>query len=128
VIDSLHMVLEKIGANTEIEQSIIQTLVSAGLPDKLINTYTHTPTKPSTKNQQKIILVTGHTSESFGCGFENICKALKDIALKYPDCQIVYPVHLNPNVREPVNRLLDNIQNIYLIEPLDYLPLVTQFL
>ncbi len=73
---------------------------------------------------KRMILVTGHRRESFGDGFENICKALKAIALKYSDCQIVYPVHLNPNVREPVHRLLANIQNIYLTEPLDYLPFV----
>lgn len=72
----------------------------------------------------RMILVTGHRRESFGSGFENICKALKETALKYPDCQIVYPVHLNPNVREPVNRLLAGIENIHLIEPLDYLPFV----
>jgi UDP-N-acetylglucosamine 2-epimerase (non-hydrolysing) len=73
---------------------------------------------------RRMILVTGHRRESFGRGFENICKALKIAALKYPDCQIVYPVHLNPNVREPVNRLLTGIKNVHLIEPLDYLPFV----
>jgi UDP-N-acetylglucosamine 2-epimerase (non-hydrolysing) len=69
---------------------------------------------------KKIILVTGHRRESFGSGFENICKAILIIAKKYPDIQFVYPVHLNPNVREPVNRLLKNIKNIFCIEPLEY--------
>jgi UDP-N-acetylglucosamine 2-epimerase (non-hydrolysing) len=73
---------------------------------------------------RKIILVTGHRRESFGGGFERICRALCDIAISYPEINIVYPVHLNPNVREPVNRLLKGISNIHLIEPLDYLPFV----
>lgn len=71
-------------------------------------------------NSDKIILVTGHRRESFGKGFENICNALKEIARCYPDLKIIYPVHLNPNVREPVNRILSGIKNIYLIEPLEY--------
>jgi len=69
---------------------------------------------------KKIILVTGHRRESFGGGFENICGAIRDIAERYPDVQIVYPMHLNPNVREPVNRILSGISNVHLIEPLDY--------
>lgn len=73
---------------------------------------------------EKLVLVTGHRRESFGDGFERICKALLKIAEKYPQCNIVYPVHLNPNVREPVNRLLSEVTNIYLIEPLEYLPFV----
>ena len=73
---------------------------------------------------RRIILVTGHRRESFGGGFERICQALVDIARTFPDVDIVYPVHLNPNVREPVNRLLAGIANVHLIEPLDYLPFV----
>lgn len=73
---------------------------------------------------KKLILVTGHRRESFGGGFERICQALANTAKQHPDCQIVYPVHLNPNVQEPVNRLLRSISNITLIEPLDYLPFV----
>ncbi|MDP2440565.1 non-hydrolyzing UDP-N-acetylglucosamine 2-epimerase [Rhodoferax sp.] len=72
----------------------------------------------------RIVLVTGHRRESFGDGFERICQALADTAKAFPDVNIVYPVHLNPNVREPVNRLLAGIANIHLIEPLDYLPFV----
>jgi len=71
-----------------------------------------------------IVLVTGHRRESFGGGFERICQSLRLIANMHPECQIVYPMHLNPNVREPVNRLLKGISNVHLIEPLDYLPFV----
>ncbi|MDA7771908.1 UDP-N-acetylglucosamine 2-epimerase (non-hydrolyzing) [Pseudomonadales bacterium] len=73
---------------------------------------------------KKLILVTGHRRESFGGGFLNICAALRKIALKHPDVQIVYPVHLNPNVQEPVTRLLSDLENIFLIEPQHYLPFV----
>lgn len=73
---------------------------------------------------RKLILVTGHRRESFGGGFERICQALMEVAQQHPDVDIVYPVHLNPNVREPVNRLLSGIDNIHLIAPLDYLPFV----
>lgn len=73
---------------------------------------------------RKLILVTGHRRESFGGGFERICQALMEIAQQHPEVDIVYPVHLNPYVREPVNRLLSGIDNIHLIEPLDYLPFV----
>lgn len=75
-------------------------------------------------DDKRIILVTGHRRESFGDGFERICRALVDTAKAFPDVEIVYPVHLNPNVREPVNRLLAGVDNIHLIEPLDYLPFV----
>ncbi len=73
---------------------------------------------------KKMILVTGHRRESFGGGFERICHALAEIARLHPDTQIVYPVHLNPNVSEPVNRILKDIANISLIEPQEYLPFV----
>ena len=74
--------------------------------------------------QKKLLLVTGHRRESFGGGFERICDALAEIARLHPQLQIVYPVHLNPNVSEPVNRILRGIDNIILIEPQDYLPFV----
>ncbi|HCD7424882.1 UDP-N-acetylglucosamine 2-epimerase (non-hydrolyzing) [Citrobacter cronae] len=73
---------------------------------------------------KKMLLVTGHRRESFGDGFERICSALSTIAKENPELQIVYPVHLNPNVQEPVNRLLSGISNIHLIEPQQYLPFV----
>ena len=71
-----------------------------------------------------MILVTGHRRENFGTGFENICHALKQIAEQHPQFQIVYPVHLNPNVREPVHRILQGMDNIILTPPQDYLPFV----
>ncbi|MGV8735519.1 MAG: non-hydrolyzing UDP-N-acetylglucosamine 2-epimerase [Pseudomonas asiatica] len=73
---------------------------------------------------RRMVLVTGHRRENFGGGFERICQALVQTARQFPDVDIVYPVHLNPNVREPVNRLLADVSNIHLIEPLDYLPFV----
>ncbi|WP_226574022.1 non-hydrolyzing UDP-N-acetylglucosamine 2-epimerase [Mangrovibacter yixingensis] len=79
---------------------------------------------PFLKNEKKTILVTGHRRESFGRGFEQICHALAEIAANWPDVQIVYPVHLNPNVSEPVTRILGHVENVALIEPQDYLPFV----
>lgn len=76
------------------------------------------------EKEKKLILVTGHRRENFGQGFLNICQALANLAKKYPDIQIVYPVHLNPNVQQPVNALLADIDNVYLIAPQDYLPFV----
>jgi UDP-N-acetylglucosamine 2-epimerase (non-hydrolysing) len=73
---------------------------------------------------RRLILVTAHRRESFGEGFENICQALKEIALRNPDVHIVYPVHLNPNVREPVYRIVGGVDRIHLIEPLEYKPFV----
>lgn len=72
---------------------------------------------------KKTILVTGHRRENFGQGFENICESIRELAIR-EDIQIVYPVHLNPNVQDPVNRILKNHPRIFLIEPLDYLPFV----
>ncbi|MBN6071202.1 UDP-N-acetylglucosamine 2-epimerase (non-hydrolyzing) [Aggregatibacter actinomycetemcomitans] len=73
---------------------------------------------------EKIVLITGHRRENFGYGFESICQAIAKLAIMHPEVQFIYPVHLNPNVREPVNRLLSNKPNIYLIEPLDYLSFI----
>jgi UDP-N-acetylglucosamine 2-epimerase (non-hydrolysing) len=75
---------------------------------------------------KRLILVTGHRRENFGTGFEQICHALADIALAYPDVEVLYPVHLNPNVQEPVRRILGRVglDNVHLIEPVDYLPFV----
>lgn len=70
--------------------------------------------------QRKVILVTGHRRENHGQGFVNICEALKQIALQHKDVQIIYPVHLNPNVKNVVHKLLANVSNIHLIVPLAY--------
>lgn len=78
------------------------------------------------KPEKRLILVTGHRRENFGDGFESICQALADVARRHEDIEILYPVHLNPNVQEPVKRILGNgnLKNIHLIEPVDYLPFV----
>ena len=69
-------------------------------------------------------LITGHRRENFGSGFVNICQAIKEIALSHPDIDLVYPVHLNPNVQQPVNEILSSIANVKLVEPQDYQPFV----
>ncbi|MBM6613016.1 UDP-N-acetylglucosamine 2-epimerase (non-hydrolyzing) [Citrobacter portucalensis] len=73
---------------------------------------------------KRTILVTGHRRENFGDGLKNICKALLAISKKFDDIQIIYPLHMNPNVRDPVRRYLGSMNNIFLIEPLEYLPFV----
>jgi UDP-N-acetylglucosamine 2-epimerase (non-hydrolysing) len=105
VIDALHQVVAKIDADKAL---------SADFASRF----------PYGAEGRRLILVTGHRRESFGSGFENICAALKTIAERFPDADVVYPVHLNPNVREPVFRLLSNSPNVHLIEPQDYLPFV----
>jgi UDP-N-acetylglucosamine 2-epimerase (non-hydrolysing) len=105
VIDALFLTLDKINNSKELQQGIYDQLYA--------NNY-------KLQSDKKIILVTGHRRESFGEGFINICEALKAIAINNPDIDIVYPVHLNPNVQEPVIRILSNIDNIFIIEPLQY--------
>jgi len=78
----------------------------------------------STLDNRKVILITGHRRENIGQSFNQICQALHEIAIAYPDVHLIYPVHLNPKVREPVYRYLADIANIHLIEPLDYLSFV----
>ncbi len=109
VIDSLYMVLKKIKDNIKLKNEIIEKISKGGY---------------NFKNNRKIILVTGHRRENFGEGFINICEAVSEIALKYPHFDIIYPVHLNPNVQKPVYSLLKNIKNVYLIEPIEYLSFV----
>lgn len=104
VIDALLYTIEKINNRKELKEQLII---------KLQESY------PGILNRQ-FILMTGHRRENFGKGFINICEALKEIALRYPSLDIVYPVHLNPNVRQIVNEILNGIKNIYLIEPLQY--------
>ncbi|CAI1937999.1 UDP-N-acetylglucosamine 2-epimerase [Serratia fonticola] len=105
VIDALLWVRDRIMHNPELRSSLDQRY-------------------PFLDANKKLILVTGHRRESFGGGFERICSALAEIALQHPEVQVVYPVHLNPNVSEPVNRILKGIDNIILIDPQDYLPFV----
>ena len=71
--------------------------------------------------KEKFVLITGHRRENFGDGFQEICKAISDLSVENPDVHFVYPVHLNPNVQEPVNKVLSNKSNVHLIAPLEYL-------
>lgn len=105
VIDALLQVVAKIENNSALNQQFATQF-------------------PYGQHDRRMILVTGHRRESFGGGFEQICAALSEIAKTYPDCDIVYPVHLNPNVKEPVYRLLSDVSNVHLIPPQDYLPFV----
>ncbi|WP_348653203.1 UDP-N-acetylglucosamine 2-epimerase (non-hydrolyzing) [uncultured Sulfurimonas sp.] len=104
VIDALFLALDKIENNKELKSDII----------KNINT------QYKLDDSKKLILVTGHRRENFGQGFINICEALKTLALNNSDIDIVYPVHLNPNVQKPVNKLLSSVSNVHLIAPLQY--------
>jgi len=103
VIDALHLALGKVQA---------QAPEVPGLSDEAL--------------RGRLVLITGHRRENFGGGFENICRAIAELAKRHPDVTFVYPMHLNPNVREPVNRLLGAAahKNVRLIEPLSYLPFV----
>jgi len=105
VIDALFLALNKMSSNQALHSKITASLEASGY---------------SANNNRKIILVTGHRRENFGEGFINICEALKEIALLNTDIDIVYPVHLNPNVQKPVKEILQGISNIYLINPLSY--------
>lgn len=73
---------------------------------------------------RKTVLITGHRRENFGEGFKSICESINELAKSYPDVNFVYPVHFNPNVREPVNKILRGIKNVHLLEPLDYEPFI----
>lgn len=72
---------------------------------------------------RRLILITGHRRENFGSGFLSICRAIKSLSKKYPNVDFVYPMHLNPNVRQPINQVFGeaNLSNVFFIEPLEYL-------
>lgn len=108
VIDALLHAVEKtkeIGVRREIEKDLLQQY-------------------PGILGSKRMILVTGHRRENFGEGFESICRALKHIAQSHRDVEIIYPVHPNPNVREPVQRILGDVPSVHLIAPLEYLQFV----
>ncbi|HAS6160769.1 non-hydrolyzing UDP-N-acetylglucosamine 2-epimerase [Vibrio vulnificus] len=105
VIDALLMVKEKIEQDADLKATLAAQF-------------------PYLDENKKLILVTGHRRESFGGGFERICEALAQTAKQHPEVQILYPMHLNPNVREPVNRILGSVENVLLIEPQQYLPFI----
>ncbi|EGR0049860.1 UDP-N-acetylglucosamine 2-epimerase (non-hydrolyzing) [Vibrio vulnificus] len=105
VIDALLMVKEKIEQDADLKATLASQF-------------------PYLDESKKLILVTGHRRESFGGGLERICEALAQTAKQHPEVQILYPMHLNPNVREPVNRILGSVENVLLIEPQQYLPFI----
>ncbi|GAB3993229.1 UDP-N-acetylglucosamine 2-epimerase (non-hydrolyzing) [Spirosoma daeguense] len=110
VIDSLKNIINKIVNSSGMELAIVQDIRGKGY-------YNLRQT-----NNKRIVLITGHRRENFGEGFSNICLAIKSLAIRHPDVDFVYPVHLNPSVQEPVNRILhsERIDNVFLISPLEY--------
>ena len=105
VIDALLDIVERISADSALQEKLAQAMPWLEDP------------------QRRLILVTGHRRENFGEGIEGVCRALRTLALD-PDVMIVYPVHPNPNVMEPVHRLLGSVANVHLVEPMEYLPFV----
>ena len=112
VIDALRWVTQKMSASQDLQTELKQKMLDYGYnTDRLKN--------------RRLVLITGHRRENFGNGLSNICHAIKNLALEYTNVDFVYPMHLNPNVRKPVLEILGGrIENIFLIEPLDYLPFV----
>ena len=108
VIDALLMAVDIISTTAGVKEKMAKELQEKGY----------------TVGDREYILVTGHRRENFGDGFLHICKAIKELAALHPDMDIVYPVHLNPNVQKPVYELLSGVDNVYLISPLDYLPFI----
>ena len=116
VIDALHIVVDKIKADESLQQELASILKSAGYDVSRL------------ANGKKLVLITGHRRENFGEGFINMCTAIKDLTIKYPDVDFVYPMHLNPNVRKPIHEVfgddLNGLGNMFFIEPLEYLSFV----
>lgn len=112
VIDALHWVVGKIAADADLAESLKQDMLSFGYDVRRL------------EQGRRLVLITGHRRENFGDGFLNICHSIKYLSEKHPDVDFVYPVHLNPNVRKPVFDILASIENVFLIEPLSYLPFV----
>lgn len=108
VIDALLMAVDIISTTAGVKEKMAKELQEKGY----------------TVGDREYILVTGHRRENFGDGFLHICKAIKELAALHPEMDIVYPVHLNPNVQKPVYELLSSLSNVYLISPLDYLPFI----
>lgn len=112
VIDALYWVVDKIKNNKELDNELEDILSKAGYDVNRLN------------NGKKLVLITGHRRENFGDGFINMCTAIKDLTVKYPDLDFVYPMHLNPNVRKPIHEVfgenLSGLKNMFFIEPLEY--------
>ena len=114
VIDALHYVVEKINSSDEIKSELSNVLLKSGYDVSRL------------ANGKKLVLITGHRRENFGDGFISMCSAIKSLNEKYPDVDFVYPMHLNPNVRKPIKEVFGDKapENMFFIEPLDYLPFV----
>ena len=115
VIDALYWVVEKFKKDSGLDSSLQKQLLDAGYDVSRLT------------GGKKLVLITGHRRENFGDGFINMCTAIRDLALKYPDVDFVYPMHLNPNVRKPINAVFgerNSISNMFFIEPLEYLSFV----
>lgn len=110
--------------NTVIDALLIAVDMIRNAPDTTRKVQDIIREKGYVVGERDYILVTGHRRENFGEGFLNICRAIKEIAARYPQLDLVYPVHLNPNVQKPVYELLSGLNNVYLIDPVDYLPFV----
>lgn len=110
--------------NTVIDALLMAVDIISENPQKQKELYEDLKAKGYTITDREYILVTGHRRENFGEGFLHICKAIREIAAEHPEMDIVYPVHLNPNVQKPVYELLSGLSNVYLIDPLDYLPFI----
>lgn len=131
VIDALYMVVDKIKSDKSLQSEIKDTLLESGLPSLMVEDF-----NSQLPNKRKVVLITGHRRENFGEGFNNMLNAIKTLTKKYPYVDFVYPMHLNPNVRRPIKEIFGeaaitkNIDdkpsdnNIYFIEPLEYLPFV----
>lgn len=113
-IDALYFVANEIKQSQELRDSLEKVLLFAGYDIKRL------------ASGKKLILITGHRRENFGDGFIHMCKAIKHLNKKYPDADFVYPMHLNPNVRRPIKEIFgdEKQENMFFIEPLDYLPFV----
>lgn len=113
VIDALQMVVERLNSDEQLAGEVKNKVLSMGYDVDRLN------------EGRRLVLITGHRRENFGEGFLNICHAIKNLSAKYPNVDFVYPMHLNPNVRKPVLEILgEKAENVFLIEPLDYLPFV----
>lgn len=124
-VSKMNLLRENITKNVEVVgnsviDSLLWTANKINTNQKLNNQLTVHFTKLGLDFSKRIILITGHRRENFGSGFVNICQAIKEIALSYPDIDLVYPVHLNPNVQQPVNEFLSDVTNVKLIEPQNY--------
>lgn len=116
VIDALYMIVNKIKSNADLAKELEYKLFEAGYDINRL------------ANGKKLVLITGHRRENFGDGFISMCTAIKDLTIKYPDVDFVYPMHLNPNVRKPIHEVfgenLEGLGNMFFIEPLEYLNFV----